>query len=80
MKTKDQIEELAESKYLDLNERQSFIEGCKISNVTIERKIQEAKNKRQEIKNDIAEKRTVLRVREAEALVIEYFIDQLNSL
>ena len=30
MKTKKQIEELAKSKYLDLNERQAFIEGCKL--------------------------------------------------
>jgi hypothetical protein len=29
MKTKDQIEELAESKYLDLNERQSLLKVVK---------------------------------------------------
>jgi len=46
----------------------------------IEKKIQEAKNERQNIKNDIAEKRTMLRVREAELRAIESFIDQLNDL
>lgn len=46
----------------------------------IEKKIQEAKNERQIIKKDIAEKMTMLRVREAELRVIESFIDQLNDL
>jgi len=53
----------------------------------IEKKIQEAKNERQNIKNDIAEiepiaieKMTMLRVREAELRAIESFIDQLNDL
>ena len=46
----------------------------------IEKKIQEAKNERQNIKNDIAEKITMLRVREAELRAIESFIDQLNDL
>ena len=46
----------------------------------IEKKIQEVKNERQNIKNDIAEKMTMLRVREAELRAIESFIDQLNDL
>lgn len=46
----------------------------------IEKKIQEVKNERQNIKNDIAEKMTMLRVREAELRSIESFIDQLNDL
>ncbi len=46
----------------------------------IEKKIQEAKNERQNIKKDIAEKITMLRVREAELRLIESFIDQLNDL
>lgn len=46
----------------------------------IEKKIQEAENERQNIKNDIAEKTTMLRVREAELRAIELFIDQLNDL
>jgi hypothetical protein len=46
----------------------------------IEKKIQEVKNERQNIKNDIAEKMTMLRVREAELRAIESFVDQLNDL
>ena len=46
----------------------------------IEKKIQEAKNERQNIKNNIAERMTMLRVREAELRAIESFIDQLNDL
>ena len=46
----------------------------------IDYKIQEAKNERQNIKNDIAEKVTMLKVREAELRAMESFIDQLNDL
>lgn len=46
----------------------------------IEKKIQEAKYERQNIKNDISETKTMLRVREAELRAIESFIDQLNDL
>jgi len=49
----------------------------------IEKKIQEAKiklyNEKQNIKIDISEKMTMLKVREAELGVIESFIDQLND-
>lgn len=46
----------------------------------IEKKIQEVKNERQHIEKDIAEKMTILRVREAELRAIESFIDLLNDL
>ena len=46
----------------------------------IEKKIEEAKNERRHIQKNIAEKMTVLRVREAELRAIESFIDQLNDL
>lgn len=46
----------------------------------IDKKIQEAKNHRQSIKNDIAEKTTLLKVREGELRAIESFIDVLNDL
>ena len=50
----------------------------------IEKKIQEAKiklyNEKQNIKNDISETMTMLKVREAELGMIESFIDQLNDL
>jgi hypothetical protein len=50
----------------------------------IEKKIQEAKiklyNEKQNIKIDISEKMTMLKVREAELCLIESFIDQLNDL
>jgi len=49
----------------------------------IEKKIQEAKiklyNEKQNIKIDISEKMTMLKVREAELGLIESFIDQLND-
>lgn len=46
----------------------------------IEKKIQEFKNERQLIKNDIAAKLTMLKVREAELRASEAFIDHLNDL
>jgi len=46
----------------------------------IDKKIQEVKNQRQNVKNDIAEKMTILRIREAELRAIESFVDQLNDL
>ena len=50
----------------------------------IEKKIQAAKiklyNEKQNIKIDISEKTTMLKVREAELELIESFIDQLNDL
>lgn len=46
----------------------------------IEKKIQETKNERDSIKHDIAEKTTILRVRDAELRAIECFIDVLNDL
>jgi len=46
----------------------------------IEKKIQEAKNEKQKIENDIAEKMTMLRIREAELRAMDSFIDVLNDL
>ena len=46
----------------------------------IEKKIEELKKERQNIKNEISEKITMLRVREAELRAIETFIDQLTVL
>jgi uncharacterized protein YutE (UPF0331/DUF86 family) len=46
----------------------------------IEKKIQEAKNHRQSILNQMTELSTELRIREAQRMSIDSFIDMLNDL
>lgn len=46
----------------------------------LEKAIQQAKNERSRLDNDISEMRTMLRIREAERSAINSFIDVLNDL
>ena len=46
----------------------------------IEKLIQETKNERNNLKKDVNEKMTLIRIREAELRLVESFIDELNGL
>lgn len=46
----------------------------------LSKKILEAKNEKQRMKNDIDEHMTVFRIKQAELSLIEKFIDELNDL
>ena len=46
----------------------------------LDKKIQEAKNEKQRLLNDISEQLTNLKVREAERRMMDSFIDELNDL